>query len=105
MPSNAGRGWLQAIQALTADGHTSATEKINPTTGAAHLYMTENDIRAFHQRFMTSPTIEVEFGKHWRKLLAEVLSAGVMTFAPNGKDYGYVFLRSEVEVVALRTRI
>lgn len=32
-----------------ADGHTTATEKINPTTGAAHLYMTEKDIQEFHQ--------------------------------------------------------
>ena len=85
--------------ALIADGHATATEKINPTTGAAHLYMTENDIQAFHQQFMTSPTMEAEFGKHRRKLLTEVLAAGVNPFAPNSEDYGYVFLRSEVEAV------
>ena len=85
--------------ALIADGHTPATEKINPTTGAAHLYMTEKDIQAFHQRFMTSPTMEAEFGQHRRKLLTEVLAAGVNPFAPNGEDYGYVFLRSEVEAI------
>lgn len=85
--------------ALISDGHTTATEKINPTTGVAHLYMTENDIQAFHQRFMTSPTMEAEFGQHRRKLLNEVLAAGVNPFAPNGEDYGYVFLRSEVEAI------
>ena len=85
--------------ALIADGHATATEKINPTTGAAHLYMTEKDIQAFHQRFMTSPTMEAEFGQHRRKLLTEVLAAGVNPFAPNGEDYGYVFLWSEAEAV------
>ena len=48
---------------------------------------------------MTSPTMEAEFGQHRRKLLTEVLAAGVNPFAPNGEDYGYVFLRLDVEAV------
>ena len=34
-----------------------------------------------------------------RKLLTQVLAASVKPFAPNGEDYGFLFLRSVVEAV------
>ena len=62
--------------------------------------MTEEDIAAFHRRFLTT-TISAEFRLHRNVLLKRLATARVSPFGPTGADFGAVYLRGDVEV-ALR---
>lgn len=61
--------------------------------------MTEDDVEAFHARFLTLPTMAVEFGEHRRTLLARIRAAGIKPFGPDDQDYGHLYLRESVEPV------
>ncbi len=63
--------------------------------------MTEADIEAFHQRFVTLTTLTSETGMHRNSLRAMLTAARVARFSPDGQDFGPVYLRVEAEI-ALR---
>ncbi|MHA3976063.1 hypothetical protein ACW9UR_00130 [Halovulum sp. GXIMD14794] len=88
------------IKLVTA-GHTPATRLKHPRTGVTQYFMTERDIEAFHARFVTLSTLSRETNKRPRILLVTLRRAGIAPFAPEGQDYGYLFLRSEVEPALL----
>lgn len=87
--------------ALVSAGHTPVTLAIHPKLGVEMVYMTEEDIAAFHRRFLTTTTISAEFGLHRNVLLKRLAAAGVSPFGPNRADFGAVYLRMDVEL-ALR---
>jgi hypothetical protein len=61
----------------------------------------EEDIAAFHRRFLPTTTISAEFGLHRNVVRKRLAAARVSRFGPNGTDFGTVYLRTDVEV-ALR---
>jgi hypothetical protein len=89
-------GWFKK---LAAEGHTPETLTPHPKGGPDQSYLSPDDITQFHKRFMTPATMEQKFGQHRKILLGKLRAAGVETFAPNGEDYGPVYLRNEVEAV------
>jgi len=52
------------------------------------------DIAAFHRRFVTIPTLVAETGRPIPELRAVLKRAGVAVFAPDGQDFGRLFLRA-----------
>ena len=54
----------------------------------------EEDIVAFHRRFLT---ITRETGLHRNTIRARLAAGGVTPFAEGGKDFGLVYLREEAE--------
>jgi TniQ len=92
------QGWFER---LAAAGHTPATRRPHPKWGGDRVYVSPCDINDFHNRFLTSTTMETEFGQHRRTLLAKLKTAKVKPFMPNGESFGALFLREEVET-ALR---
>jgi hypothetical protein len=87
-------GWFEA---LLAGGHTPATRLPNPTGGHELTLVSASDAAEFHKRFLTSTTMEKEFGVHRRTLLARLRNTPVDTFKPNGQDFGQIYLRANVE--------
>jgi hypothetical protein len=87
--------------ALIGPGHTPATFAIHPRFGVEMVYMTEEDVAAFHRRFLTTTTISAEFGLHRNFLRQRLAAARVSRFSPSGVDFGAIYLRADVEV-ALR---
>lgn len=81
--------------ALVDEGHTPATRIKQPTTGRDQLRVTEADIAEFHRRFLTPTTITAEFGLHRNTIFAAFRETGVVPFAPDGRDFGSLYLRSE----------
>ncbi len=91
--------------ALVRKGHTPATRMRHPTTGAWQYFMTEADIAAFHHRFMTLSSMANEFGSHRHTYLTTLRFADVAPFAPDGEDYGHLYLRTDIEPVLRRHRL
>ena len=90
------QGWFEG---LAATSHMSATRITDPKSGKERVYLSTGDIVSFHKRFLTSTTMETEFGQHRWTLLAKLKAAKVNAFAPNGENYGPLYLREEVEAV------
>ena len=88
--------------ALLEAGHSPAQRMRHPRNGGERLYMSSEDIAAFHRRFLTLRTMATEFGKARRvEILKRLEAAGVRRFSPGGVDHGPIWLRAEVEA-ALR---
>ncbi len=85
------QGWFER---LSSAGHTPATRRPHPKYGGDWIYASIGDIEEFHKRFVTSKTIRDDFG-HYRRFLLKKLNR----FAPNGEDYGPLFLREDVEAL------
>lgn len=85
------------FRALIDAGQTSATTMRNPKTGIVNTVMTAADIADFHGRFVTMRTLSAETGRPIPELRADLKRAGVAVFAPEGQDFGRLFLREEVE--------
>jgi len=95
-------GWFEK---LVAAGQTPATRMPHPKLGGMRSYVTKEDIDKFHARFLTTSTMEREFGLHKRTLLAKLKAAHVKAFAPNAQDFGALYLREDVEAVIKPARI
>ncbi|WP_349540478.1 TniQ family protein [Sagittula sp. NFXS13] len=85
------------LNRLVRDSHVPSTEMRNPRTKAMQRYITGKDAAVFHARFVTLRTLAKARGVAWQKLAAKLRDAGVLPFSPEGVDYGYLYLRSEVE--------
>ncbi|MGY6410378.1 MAG: hypothetical protein ACXIUV_05050, partial [Alkalilacustris sp.] len=83
--------------ALVAAGHTPARRKTHPRTGVERFYLSTDDIAAFHRRFVTLTTLAAERGTHRNTIAAKLKAAGVQPFAPDGADFGQIWLRGEAE--------
>lgn len=90
------KGWFEK---LAAAGHTPATSMPHPKYGGEWIYASVRDIEEFRKRFFTSKTMKEEFQQSKKTLLLKLEEANVKRFAPNGEDYGPLYLRAEVESV------
>lgn len=93
------------IQNLVDAGHITAIKRRNPFTGRMQLHIKSEDITAFHDRFFTLSTVSTAYGVHQRTLLARLKAAGIKPFAPNGLDFGYLYLRQDIEAFLGECRI
>lgn len=83
--------------ALIQAGHVIAQAVLNPRTHLTQFRMSEEDIAAFHKRFLTTTTMEDEFGVHRNRILAILRSAGAQQFTLDGQPVGPIWLRGDVE--------
>ncbi|AGT10407.1 hypothetical protein [Paracoccus aminophilus] len=80
-------------------GHVSARWVPHPITGADILYLTDEDIAAFHRRFMTPVTMQAEIGVSWRACVARLNAAKISPFSPDVQDFSALYERQQVEAV------
>lgn len=88
------KGWFHT---LFKAGHVSATWVQHPRTNVRRLYVSDADVTAFNQRFLTLTQMQAEFGLHRQTCAARLKAAGVAPFAPDGWDYGPLFERDKTE--------
>lgn len=79
-----------------ADGLTPALRKKHERNGLSWFYLREEDIAAFKARFATLSMLAEETGEHRNTILARLKQSGLLPFAPNGVDYGAIYLREEI---------
>lgn len=87
----------QAFQRLVQGGHTPASHTVLSKNGTERFYVSEKDIEAFHQRFLSQKTLASEYNGFWRTLVEKLISRGVEPFTSDGESFGNLFLRTEVE--------
>ena len=87
----------QAFQRLVQGGHTPASHKVVSKNGTERFLVTEKDIEAFHQRFLSQKTLASEYNGFWRTLVEKLMSRGVEPFTSDGESFGHLFLRVDVE--------
>lgn len=85
------------FQKLIEAGHVPARAFRNPKTHTLQWRMTPADVAAFHRKFLTTSTIEAEFGLHRNRILAVLRATGVRPFTVDGVSAGSVWLREEVQ--------
>lgn len=84
------------MTALHAAGQVTAIDMFNPATRRTGLYVTDDARAAFHNRFTTVKLMAREAGVDGRVIARKLREAGVARFAPDGADFGPVFLRESV---------
>lgn len=84
---------------LIDNGHMPASRVKKPTNNGWHLYISQEDSRIFHEKFMTSRTMAARYCAHGRSLTRRLEAAGITPFRPDGQDYGYLYLKEDVERV------
>lgn len=89
-----GEGWFEKFSAA---GHTPATNMPHPKWGGLRTYVSQADQEAFHARFVTPSTLSKEIEEDRRGILSKLKAAGIAPFAPNGEDYGRLYLRNEIK--------
>ena len=87
----------QAFQRLVQGGHTPASHTVLSKNGTERFYVSEKDIEAFHQRFLSQKTLAIEYNGFWRTLVEKLMSLGVEPFTSDGESFGHLFLRVDVE--------
>ena len=89
------------FQALIEAGHAEALETLHPVTRRMQLRMTEAYIASFHEKFLTLTAMQAETGLHRNSILSLLRTASVGVFAPEGLDFGPIYLRQEAMPVLL----
>lgn len=79
-----------------AEGYTPSVRIAHPRTGVKLHYMSEADKAAFHERFLTLTSLAAELGQHRNAVAAMIRAAGIMPFVPNGRDFGAIYLRTDL---------
>jgi hypothetical protein len=85
--------------ALIEAGYVSAKERLHPGTKRMQYWMDEADITAFTARFATPTMLTNETGLHRNTIYTLFAAARVDPFTPNGKDFGPIFLRSDLSEI------
>ncbi|WP_283178700.1 hypothetical protein [Gemmobacter sp. 24YEA27] len=83
--------------ALIQTGHVTAQAVLNPKTHLTQFRMSDEDIAAFHKKFLTTTAIEEQFGLHRNGILAILRSAGARQFMLEERSIGPIWLRTNVE--------
>lgn len=95
-------GWFHS---LFEAGHVSGTWKRHPITNVRTLCLSLEDIEAFNKRFITPTQIRAETQlQRPTTCLAHLRKAGITPVSPEGRHFGALFLRKEVEPVLRRIR-
>ena len=89
------------FQALIEASHAEALETVHPVTRRMQLRMTEAQIASFHEKFLTLTSMQAETGLHRNTILSLLRTARVGVFAPEGLDFGPIYLRQEAMPVLL----
>lgn len=87
------------FQSMIEAGHVPASHIINPRTGRLQYRMTPEDMAAFHRRFVTLTTLSAETGQHRNTLKGLLAAHRISPFAPDGQDFGAVYLRADVAAI------
>jgi hypothetical protein len=87
------------LQALIDAGHVSAHQVVNPRTRRPQYRMAPEDMAAFHRRFVTLTTLSAETGQHRNTLKGLLAALRISRFAPDGQDFGPIYLRADVAAV------
>jgi hypothetical protein len=87
----------EAFIRLVRSGHTPASHADISKAGKKRYYVTEEDIAAFHRKYLTQNTMAIEFNGFWRTLITRLQAAGVKPFASAREEYGHLYLRADVE--------
>lgn len=85
------------LNRLIKNGHTTATEFRNPKTKALQLFITNDDAKSFHAKFVTLRTLAKDRETSWQNVFGKMRAQGVAPFSPDGVDYGNIYLRSDVD--------
>ncbi len=87
----------QSYFAKLADrGHISVITVIHPHNLCPQTRITEEQIAAFRAKFVTVAMLHAEHGLPYNTIHAKLRSVGVERFAPDGEDFGPIWLREEV---------
>ncbi|WP_406721626.1 TniQ family protein [Thioclava litoralis] len=84
-----------AFTALIEAGHVPATQVKSVKTARLQWMMSDTEITAFRQRFVTPTMITEETGLHRNTIFAVFSAASVRLFRPDGLDAGPIYLRNE----------
>ncbi|WP_406735758.1 hypothetical protein [Thioclava sp. GXIMD4215] len=76
-------------------GHIPATQVKSVKTARLQWMMSDAEIAAFRQRFVTPTMIAEEMGLHRNTIFAVFSAASVTPFRPDGLDAGPIYLRNE----------
>lgn len=87
----------EAFVRLVRAGHTPASYTDISKAGKKRHFVSEEDIAAFHQQYLTQNTMAVEFNTFWRTLITRLQAAGVKPLTSGGEEYGHLYLRADVE--------
>ena len=82
--------------ALIEAGHVPARQVLNVKTGRLQYHLGAEDIASFHRRFVTLTTLSAATGHHRNTLKSLLAASRVGRFAPEGQDFGPVYLRADV---------
>lgn len=86
-----------ALTALLNAGHINATKLFNPLTHRHGLYVTDADIAAFHAKFTTPKLLANDERIESRLIARKLKNAGISRFAPDGQNFGPVYLVDDVK--------
>ncbi|MFT5864621.1 MAG: hypothetical protein ACI82I_000350, partial [Gammaproteobacteria bacterium] len=85
------------LNRLIKNGHTTATELRNPKTKALQLYITDDDAKTFHAKFVTLRTLAEGRETSWQNVSRKLKARGTTSFSPDGVDYGNLYLKSDAD--------
>ena len=85
-----------AFVALIEEGHVPAKARLHPGTKRMQYWMDEADISAFTARFATPSMLIAETGLHRNTIRKLLRSSRLAPFSPDGRDFGAIFLRSDL---------
>lgn len=85
-----------AMTALFDAGYIPATMLFNPTTRRNGLYVSAADIAAFHAKFTSLKLMSSITKMESRVLSRKLRDAGISRFAPDGKDFGPVYVLEDI---------
>jgi hypothetical protein len=77
-------------------GHASVTKWRNPANRKIELRMTEEDIAAFHEKFVTITTMVKETGQHRNTIRTLLKHGNVWTVTRDGRAFHQIWRREEV---------
>ena len=83
-----------AARRLILRGLTPSTILRNPASGAQQAYVTDEDLKAFHQKFLTLMTLSREQGRPWQAISKALRDQGVPAFRHEGRDFGQLYERA-----------
>jgi hypothetical protein len=88
--------------AMIAAGHTPARQAMNSKTKRLQYWVSAEDIESLHRHFVTLTTLSSETGLHGNTVRGLLAASRVIPFAPDGQEFGPVYLRAEA-LMALKS--
>lgn len=93
-----------SLSALVEAGHTPARLVVMKKDGRHEYKFTPDDVDAFHERFCTLAILARETDRNHHAIKAFLKRNGIHPFEASGRQFGSVYLRSDVDPVIDRLR-